>query len=55
MTANVITNTPNKVGTMSNKTQLPWNAAKPYDGLGWRTVRATASGAAQQMREHNIG
>ncbi len=43
------------VGTMSNKTQLPWNGAKPYDGLGWRTVRATASGAAQQMREHNIG
>lgn len=43
------------LGTMPNKTQLPWNAAKPYDGLGWRTVRATASGAAQQMREHAIG
>lgn len=43
------------VGSMANKTQLPWNAAKPYDGLGWRTVRATASGAAQQMLEHNIG
>jgi 3',5'-cyclic AMP phosphodiesterase CpdA len=43
------------VGSMANKTQLPWNAAKPYDGLGWRTVRATASGAAQQMREQNIG
>ena len=43
------------VGTAEAKTQLPWDAAKPYKGLGWRTVRATASGAAQQMREQNIG
>jgi len=42
------------VGSMANKTQLPWNAAQPYNGLGWRTVRATSSGASQQMREHNI-
>lgn len=43
------------VGSMANKTQLPWDAARPYHGLGWRSVRATASGAAQQMREHPIG
>lgn len=43
------------LGTAQSKTQLPWDAAQPYKGLGWRTVRATASGAAQQMREHNIG
>ncbi len=41
-------------GTMANKTQLPWDAAQPYKGLGWRSVRATASGRAQQMREHGI-
>jgi Calcineurin-like phosphoesterase len=43
------------LGTMANKTQLPWDAAQPYKGLGWRTVRATAGGGSQQMREHNIG
>lgn len=43
------------LGTAQSKTQLPWDAAQPYKGLGWRTVHATASGAAQQMREHNIG
>lgn len=43
------------LGTLPNKTQLPWDAAQPYKGLGWRSVRATASGAAQQMREQNIG
>ena len=32
------------VGTVAQKTQTPWNAAKPYQGLGWRTVQADASG-----------
>ncbi len=39
------------VGSMPQKTQLPWDAAQPYKGLGFRSVRATASGAAQGMRE----
>ena len=43
------------VATAEAKTQLPWDAAQPYKGLGWRTVRATASGATQQIREQNIG
>ena len=43
------------MGTMANKTQLPWDAAQPYKGLGWRSVRATSSGGSQQMREHDIG
>ncbi len=43
------------VGTAETKTQLLWDAAQPYKGLGWRAVRATASGATQQMREQNIG
>ena len=32
------------VGTVAQKTQTPWNAARPYQGLGWRTVQADASG-----------
>ena len=32
------------VGTVDKKTQTPWNATKPYQGLGWRTVQADASG-----------
>ncbi len=39
------------VGTMPQKTQLPWDAATPYKGLGFRSIRATASGAAAQPRE----
>ena len=39
------------VGAMPQKTQLPWDAATPYKGLGFRGIRATASGAAAQPRE----
>jgi 3',5'-cyclic AMP phosphodiesterase CpdA len=33
------------VGTADKKTQLPWQVDQPYSGLGWRSVRADASGA----------
>ena len=39
------------VGTMPEKTQLPWTPSQPFKGLGLRAVQATASGAAQQARE----
>lgn len=39
------------VGTAPQKTQLPWNAALPYDGLGFRSVRAGGSIAVPQIRE----
>jgi predicted phosphodiesterase len=39
------------VGTMPEKTQLPWTAGQPYKGLGYRMVQATASGAAPRARE----
>ena len=39
------------VGSMPEKTQLPWTPSQPFKGLGFRTVQATASGAAQQARE----
>ncbi len=28
------------VGTMPKKTQMPWDAAAPLKGLGWRTVKS---------------
>ena len=43
------------LGTAANKTQLPWDAAQPYKGLGWRSVNASSSGAAPRMTERNIG
>lgn len=39
------------VGTMPAKTQLPWNPAEPYKGLGYRAVTASASGNPPRMRE----
>jgi 3',5'-cyclic AMP phosphodiesterase CpdA len=39
------------VGSAPAKTQLPWNAAQPFQGLGFRAVQAGASGAAPKMWE----
>jgi hypothetical protein len=38
------------VGTAPQKTQLPWDAAQPYKGLGFRSVHAGA-GIAPLLRE----
>lgn len=39
------------VGTAPQKTQLPWDAAQPFKGLGWRTVdvRGTAARPREQF------
>ena len=39
------------VGSAPQKTQLPWDAAQPYKGLGWRTVNLSSGGSAPAMRE----
>ena len=39
------------VGSATAKTQLPWNLAQPYHGLGFRRVQAGAGGAAPTMWE----
>lgn len=39
------------VGQMPQKTQLPWDAAQPFKGLGLRTAQISAAGAAARMRE----
>jgi len=37
------------LGTAEKKTQLPWDAALPYKGLGFRDVRASARGAQRMV------
>jgi hypothetical protein len=39
------------VGTAPQKTQLPWDAATPYKGLGFRTIAASRDGTAPRARE----
>jgi len=42
------------VGTAPAKTQLPWDAARPFNGLGFRTVEAGAGGAGPKMWEQPL-
>lgn len=39
------------VGTAPQKTQVPWDTAQPFKGLGWRAVDASAGGSAPKLRE----
>ncbi len=39
------------VGSVEKKTQVPWNAAKPYEGLGWRRIRAETDGDGHVLME----
>lgn len=39
------------VGQVPQKTQLPWDAAQPFKGLGYRAVNVAAAGAASRPRE----
>ena len=41
-------------GSVAKKAPLPWNAAKPYDGLGFRTVQGNAHGAPYSLSEWPI-
>jgi len=38
-------------GSVPKKAPIPWDAAKPYNGLGVRTVQAKASGAPYSLTE----
>ena len=37
-------------GTRPERTVMPWNAATPYRGMGWRTVSALGKGAAWDIK-----
>lgn len=39
------------VGTVEKKTQVPWNAATPYRGLGWRGIVANTGSEPHKMTE----
>jgi 3',5'-cyclic AMP phosphodiesterase CpdA len=43
------------VGTAPQKTQLPWDAAQPFKGLGFRSVQASAADTAPKLREYALG
>jgi 3',5'-cyclic AMP phosphodiesterase CpdA len=42
------------VGTAEKKTQVPWNAADPYRGLGWRGIVASTGNDAHKMIEQAL-
>ena len=42
-------------GSVPKKAPIPWNPAKPFDGLGFRTVRASARRADYPISEWPIG
>ena len=39
------------VGTAPQKTQLPWDPAQPFKGLGWRAVQGSGNWSASTVRE----
>lgn len=41
-------------GTRPERTVVPWNAATPYRGMGWRTVSVRGKGAAWDVIERPV-
>jgi hypothetical protein len=41
-------------GTRPERTPIPWDAAQPYRGMGWRTISARGRGAAWEMKEEPV-
>ena len=41
-------------GSVPKKAPIPWNAAKPYDGLGFRTVRTKPGAAGYPLTEFPV-
>jgi 3',5'-cyclic AMP phosphodiesterase CpdA len=41
-------------GTRPERTMVTWNAATPYQGMGWRTVSALGNGGAWDIRERPV-
>jgi hypothetical protein len=38
-------------GSQEKRTPLPWNAAQPFSGLGWREIEAPAKSATYEIKE----
>jgi 3',5'-cyclic AMP phosphodiesterase CpdA len=41
-------------GTRPERTMVPWSAAAPYKGMGFRSVSARGHGAAWEMKEESV-
>jgi hypothetical protein len=41
-------------GTRAERTPVPWNPARPYAGMGWRTVSGRGHGAAWELDQHSV-
>ena len=41
-------------GTRPDRTMVPWNASKPYQGMGWRTVSARGKGSAWDIQQPGV-
>jgi hypothetical protein len=41
-------------GTRPDRTMVPWNASKPYQGMGWRTVSARGKGSAWEIQQPDV-
>jgi hypothetical protein len=42
-------------GSVPKKAQIPWDAAAPYKGLGFRNVNANLAAARYELEEFPIG
>jgi 3',5'-cyclic AMP phosphodiesterase CpdA len=41
-------------GTRPERTMVPWDASRPYQGMGWRTVSARGHGSAWEMSQVGV-
>src|SRR5207244_418151 len=41
-------------GTRADRTVVPWDASRPYQGMGWRNVSARAKGSAWEITQTGV-
>jgi 3',5'-cyclic AMP phosphodiesterase CpdA len=41
-------------GTRTERTMIPWDASRPYQGMGWRTVSARGRGAGWEVTSEGV-
>ena len=41
-------------GTRPDRTMVPWDASRPYQGMGWRTVSARGKGSAWEIQQPGV-
>lgn len=38
-------------GTRPDRTMVPWDPSRPYQGTGWRTISARGKGSAWEIKQ----